>query len=67
MALKQAQRRLAVTTPLGEDTLVLTAFAGREEISRLFGYQLDFISDNNAVDAAQIVGKNVTFSVAMAI
>jgi type VI secretion system secreted protein VgrG len=66
MALKQAQRRLAVTTPLGEDALVLTAFAGREEISRLFGYQLDMISDNSAVDAAQIVGKNVTFSVAMA-
>jgi type VI secretion system secreted protein VgrG len=66
MPLKQAQRRLAVTTPLGEDTLVLTAFAGREEISRLFGYQLDMISDNSAVDAAQIVGKNVTFSVAMA-
>jgi type VI secretion system secreted protein VgrG len=66
MALKQAQRRLAVTTPLGEDTLVLTAFAGHEEISRLFGYQLDFISDNASVDAAQIVGKNVTFTVAMA-
>ena len=66
MPLKQAQRRLAVTTPLGEDALVLTAFAGHEEISRLFSYQLDMISDNDAVDAAQIVGKNVTFSVAMA-
>ena len=66
MPLKQAQRRLAVTTPLGDDALVLSAFAGHEEISRLFGYQLDFISDNGAVDATQIVGKNVTFSVAMA-
>ena len=66
MALKQAQRRLAVTTPLGDDALVLAAFAGHEEISRLFGYQLDMISDNDAVDARKIVGKNVTFSVAMA-
>ncbi len=66
MPLKQAQRRLAVTTPLGEDKLVLTAFAGHEEISRLFSYQLDMISDDDAVDATKIVGKNVTFTVAMA-
>jgi type VI secretion system secreted protein VgrG len=66
MPMKQASRRLAVQTPLGDDVLVLAAFAGREEISRLFSYQLELISDNNAVSAQQIVGKNVTFSVAMA-
>jgi type VI secretion system secreted protein VgrG len=66
MPLKQATRRLAVKTPLGDDALVLSAFDGHEEISRLFGYQLELISDNNAVSATQIVGKNVTFSVAMA-
>ena len=66
MPLKQAARRLAVKTPLGDDVLVLAAFDGHEEISRLFGYQLELISDNNAVSAAEIVGKNVTFSVAMA-
>jgi len=66
MPLKQAQRRLAVKTPLGDDVLALTAFAGHEEMSRLFAYQLDFISDNTSVSATQIVGKNVTISVALA-
>ena len=60
MALKQAHRLLSLKTPLGEDVLVLTAFSGQEEISRLFHYELQMISDNNAIKAADIVGKNVT-------
>lgn len=63
MALKQKNRLLRLQTPLGEDVLVLTAFSGQEEISRLFGYELEMISDNNSVSAAQIVGKNLTFSI----
>ena len=46
--------------------LELTAFSGVEEISRLFSYHLEMISDNNAISAAQIVGKNVTFGVKLA-
>ena len=34
-------------------------------MSRLFSFQLEMISDNNAVAAADIVGKNVTFSVSL--
>jgi len=66
MALKQANRALKLTTPLGEDVLLLTAFHGHEEMSRLFRYQLDMISDDNAITAADIVGKNVTFSIDLA-
>ena len=62
MALKQKDRLLSLTTPLGGEVLVLTAFSGREELSRLFSYQLDMISDNNAITAKDIVGKNVTWS-----
>ena len=43
--------------------LELAAFSGREEMSRLFSYRLEMISDNNAIQPAQIVGKNVTFGV----
>lgn len=64
MAIDQATRLLNLTTPLGENELVLTSFSGREEMSRLFRFQIDMISDNNAIAAADIVGKNVTFSVA---
>ena len=45
---------------------MLTAFSGQEEMSRLFSYQLEMISDNNAISAQQIVGKNVTFGVKLA-
>jgi type VI secretion system secreted protein VgrG len=63
VALKQTERLLSLTTPLGPDVLVLTAFAGREEMSRLFSFQLEMISDNNAITAADIVGKNVTWTI----
>lgn len=66
MALLQEKRLLSLKTPLGDDVLLLTGFRGREEISRLFRYELDMISDDGAIAAADIVGKNVTFSVKMA-
>ncbi len=59
----QAHRLLSATTPLGDDVLLLTGFHGREEISRLFTYTLDFVSENNALAAGDIVGKAVTWAV----
>ncbi len=66
MALEQATRMLSLQTPLGANQLVLTGFRGQEEISRLFRFQLDMISDNRAIAAPDIVGKNVTFQVKLA-
>jgi type VI secretion system secreted protein VgrG len=63
MALKQATRSLKLSTPLGENELLLTAFQGQEQMSRLFQFDLEMISDNNAIAAKDLVGKNVTFSV----
>jgi type VI secretion system secreted protein VgrG len=63
MTLKQATRSLKLYTPLGEDELLLTAFQGQEEMSRLFQFDLEMISDNNAIAAKDLVGKNVTFTV----
>ena len=65
MALKQEQRLLQLKTPLGEDVLVLNSFSGYEEMSGLFRYELEMISHNTSISAAQIVGKNVTFAVAL--
>ena len=59
----QSNRPIAVTTPLGTDVLLLTSFSGHEEVSRLFTYDLEMLSENDAIDAKQIVGKNVSFSV----
>ena len=63
MALTQKNRLLGLKTPLGEDVLLLTAFHGREEMARLFQFELDLISDDDPIAAADIVGKNVTFSI----
>ena len=63
MALTQETRLLSITTPLGEDKLLLTGIRGTEQLSRLFRYELDMIGDDLSVTAADIVGKNVTFSI----
>ncbi len=36
---------------------------GTEEMSRLFTYELDLLSEKDSLVAKSIVGKNVTFSV----
>jgi type VI secretion system secreted protein VgrG len=63
MPLEQASRSLKLHTPLGENKLLLTAFQGQEEMSRLFEFDLEMISDDNAISARDLVGKNVTFSI----
>lgn len=59
----QESRLLAVSTPLGEDVLLLTGFSGREELSRPFTYELEFLSEEEAIAPKDIVGKAITWSV----
>ncbi len=59
----QTNRLLSATTPLGPDVLLLTAFAGEERLSRLFHYQLDFLSEKESISAKDIVGKPIGWSV----
>jgi type VI secretion system secreted protein VgrG len=63
MPYAQQERLIALTTPLGEDVLLLSAFSGREAISRLFSFQLDLVSEKGPIDFAQIIGKKVTIRV----
>jgi len=44
MAHTQEHRIMRVTTPLGDDELLITALRGHEEISRLFQFDLTLIS-----------------------
>lgn len=57
----QEHRPLAIETPLGKDALLLTAFSGTEELSRLFTYELEFLSEKKSIPDKDIIGKNVTF------
>jgi type VI secretion system secreted protein VgrG len=61
--LSQHGRVLKIETPLGEDKLIVQAFSGEEEISRLFRFQLDLISEEANIAPKSIVGKKVTLSV----
>ena len=58
-AFDQATRFIEVTTPLGDNKVVLQSFSGKEEMSRLFAYQLDLISEDDALDPSAIVGHEV--------
>lgn len=58
----QAGRLISLTTPLGDDKLLLTGFTGREAISRLFDFRLTALSEDTAIDFTQIVGQSVTIN-----
>ncbi len=62
-AITQARRTLELKTPLGTDVLLLLGFTGTESLSRLFSYQLDLSSENDAIAAKDIVGKKVSWSI----
>jgi type VI secretion system secreted protein VgrG len=56
----QKALRLTVTTPLGKDKLLLKAVSGEEQISGLFNFQLEMVSEDQKLDFSAIVGKQVT-------
>ena len=58
----QAGRLISLTTPLGEDKLLLTGFTGQEAISRMFHFHLATLSEDTAIDFTQIVGQSVTIN-----
>ncbi len=62
----QADRPLTVTTPLGQDDLLLVGFRGREAISRPFEFRLDLLAENaTAIPFERLLGQKVTVHLAM--
>ena len=51
---------LKIDTPLGPDALLLRSVSGQEAVSQLFRFQLDLLSEDDAISFDSIVGKNVT-------
>jgi type VI secretion system secreted protein VgrG len=61
----QADRPLAVATPLGQDALLLVGFAAEESISRLFNFYLDLIAENETdVSFEKLIGQPVNVRLA---
>jgi type VI secretion system secreted protein VgrG len=61
--LTQHERLIRLETPLGKDKLLVQSFSGEEEISRLFHFQMDLVSEEAIIAPKSIVGKKVTLSV----
>jgi type VI secretion system secreted protein VgrG len=58
-------RVMEITTPLGADVLLFHGMHAREELSRLFEFQLNLLSMKNDIAADDILGKNVTVKLAL--
>jgi type VI secretion system secreted protein VgrG len=59
----QANRLIAVTTPLGEDALMLKGFQMRDEVGRPFVCELELRSADHTIKFDKIIGQNVTIRV----
>jgi type VI secretion system secreted protein VgrG len=60
MPTSQASRTVQIKTPLGTDVLLLTHFSAHEQVSRLFEYDLQMLSDAGDLNADKILGHPVT-------
>ncbi len=60
MVLEQLTRQLKISPILGDEDVHLITVAGREELSRLYEFQLEILSMNDNISAEEIVGQNVT-------
>ena len=58
-------RVMEIVTPLGDDVLLFHGMHAREEMSRLFEYQLDLLSLKKDINLDEILGKNVTVKLAL--
>ena len=56
----QKNRSIAINTPLGEDVVAIQAIRGREEFGRMFQYELELLSDDDALALDKLLGQNVT-------
>ena len=63
MGLTQDNRLLSITSPLGKDELLLTAFEGTEAISDLFEFQIEVLSKNHSITPDKLIGKTVSLKI----
>ena len=60
--LNQSKRIASLTTPLGENVLVVTRFDGGEGISELFEYRIEALSEEDNLDFDQAIGQHCTLT-----
>ena len=60
MGKSQANRSIAVSTPLGGNKLLLSAMDGSEHLGALFQYELELVSEDPNIDVNKLLGDNMT-------
>ncbi|MFK7853277.1 MAG: type VI secretion system Vgr family protein [Granulosicoccus sp.] len=59
----QASRAVRVFTPLSDNTLAVAKLSGSEQISELFTYTLDCVSEDANIDLYDLLGMNVSVEI----
>ncbi|KAA6187361.1 type VI secretion system tip protein VgrG [Thiohalocapsa marina] len=65
MTLSQQARELSVSTSLGDDVLLLRGMAASEQLSRLFEYQLELVSEDIDIRHSDLLGQPATVRVSL--
>jgi type VI secretion system secreted protein VgrG len=60
MTATQKNRPIQIATPLGDDVLLFYRMSGHEQLSQLFEYELELLSENSAITPESLLGENVT-------
>lgn len=56
----QDNRSVKIATALADNTLVLASMSGTEQLSHLFNYTVEAISDDQAIDLDSLTGSDIT-------
>jgi len=65
-SLKQADRLMQFTSPLGKDVLLIESLEGAEGISQLFEYRVDLLAELDAnIDPKDLIGAKVNVALAL--
>ena len=54
-----------VKTRLGEEKLILRRMNGHEELGKPFGYELELLSEDEAIPLSDLVGQSVVIQVSL--
>ncbi|MEQ9728725.1 contractile injection system protein, VgrG/Pvc8 family, partial [Pseudomonas sp. WHRI 8822A] len=66
MAITQQSRMAKVSSPLGDNALVMERLAGSESLGRLFHYELSLASENASLKLNALLGKPMGLAVQLA-
>lgn len=63
MPISQQNRKIQITTSLGEDVLLFYKMHGQENLSELFEYNLELVSTKDAIKPDSILGEAITVQI----